>query len=316
MLNKIFFSTLMIYLIGLGSATALAGKKSEAPCPAPQLCAELATEMNRCEAGGTNQTCRHFSKVFKKLMSTYSCQKYVDSNDVLPRPVAALWLCSEPSEKYGTPLYHRALDLVSSLKTTRRIFSSDRFRQILGGSYVDMYYQYSIEAKSPLAFANPNDVGRLKAPAEMKRFNQKCPSAKICPRLMHNTRVCEQARTEQACHDFIQTFWQSLLEYDCQPPVKTTGDSQKLVAVLWTCDQNMGDGQPIYFHAFNLLANLNFKGARQLFASPQFRRILEGQYINYYHQASLRLAREIYSQRSLGFGLGLSLGGMNFSIGR
>lgn len=121
-------------------------------------------------------------------------------------------------------------------------------------------------------------VGRAeakKAPPGMTRFNETCPAAKLLPVLDGDYLSCTK-KEPGACDKFISGFRALMPEFDCQRRF----DGEYIVPAIWLA------GDEALAKHVALVANLKTKKARELFASPEFRAILDGHLAETYEERS------------------------------
>ena len=124
------------------------------------------------------------------------------------------------------------------------------------------------------------------APSQMSRFNQTCPAPRLLPELERSYQACVANRAN-ACERFVVVFKQLLPEYDCQRSFDVTPKGKYIVPAIWLADDRLL-GQYL-----ELLAGLETGAARELFASPQFRAVLDGDFAEIYKDKSLAAERQL-----------------------
>ncbi len=87
---------------------------------------------------------------------------------------------------------------------------------------------------------------------------------------------------------------QAFPHYDCQRSFDRRGGVNYIVPALWMCREPRGDdGIPPYSFYLELLSELRFTKARCVFASEDFRSVLDGQFADMYRGASLAAAEDV-----------------------
>ena len=128
------------------------------------------------------------------------------------------------------------------------------------------------------------NVAAREAPAEMTTFNQVCPAPELLPRLEAEYQSC--LREQRAgCDAFVDTYRKLLPEYDCQRSFDATPRVNYIVPAIWLSRDHE--------KYVALLSKLKSKSARGLFASPEFRRTLDGYVAEMYLEKSEALEREL-----------------------
>jgi hypothetical protein len=103
-----------------------------------------------------------------------------------------------------------------------------------------------------------------KAPNGLHEFNVTCPAKVLLPKLDLAYHRCNNGRQE-SCDLFVTLFREALPEYDCHRDF----DKDYVVPALWLADAADED-------YIRLLSRLKLPHAQQLFASPEFREVLDG----------------------------------------
>ena len=103
-----------------------------------------------------------------------------------------------------------------------------------------------------------------KAPAGTRKFNIACPAKELLPKVDLAYHRCNNGRRDE-CGQFVTLLRQTLPKYDCQRPF----DQDYVVPVLWLADAAMED-------YVRLLSRLPSLEASRLFASQEFREVLDG----------------------------------------
>jgi hypothetical protein len=121
-----------------------------------------------------------------------------------------------------------------------------------------------------LALTNPAWTG----------VNLECPAAALVPQLDANYHECGQGFKNGSCEKFVGVFKQLLPRFDCQRSFDTSP-----VPALWLANSAAVED---YVH---LLSHLNIPTAKHLFASSEFRAILDGTLAEEYVPLSLKAER-------------------------
>jgi hypothetical protein len=129
-------------------------------------------------------------------------------------------------------------------------------------------------------------VAAKDASPEIKVFNLVCPAPRLLPKLEASYLSCT-AGTSASCDEFVAIFRKLLPEYDCQRPYDSTPTARYVVPAIWLA------GDPVLDRYLALLAQLKSKAARQLFASPEFRAVLDGDFAEMYRERSQSVEREL-----------------------
>jgi hypothetical protein len=124
------------------------------------------------------------------------------------------------------------------------------------------------------------------APMGMSDFNRTCPAPKVLPMLETSYQGCV-ARELHACDTFVTLFRQLLPEYDCQRAFDATPKAKYVVPAIWLA------GEPALDRYLRLLSQLSNPSARELFASPEFRAILDGEFAETYLDKSRALEKQL-----------------------
>jgi hypothetical protein len=101
-------------------------------------------------------------------------------------------------------------------------------------------------------------------PGAARRFNVDCPAKDVLPKLDLEYHRCNHGR-RKSCELFVSLLRQVLPASDCQRPF----DRDQVVPALWLADAAAED-------YVRLLSRLTSPEARRLFASDEFRRVLDG----------------------------------------
>jgi hypothetical protein len=118
----------------------------------------------------------------------------------------------------------------------------------------------------------------------MTTFNQVCPAPRLLPRLEAEYQSCLREQGA-GCDAFVATYRELLPEYDCQRSFDATPRVNYIVPAIWLSRD----------HAkyIALLSKLKSEPARELFASPEFRRTLDGYVAEIYLEKSEALEKEL-----------------------
>lgn len=124
------------------------------------------------------------------------------------------------------------------------------------------------------------------APPDMRTFNRECPAVRLLPKLEQAYRGCRKHQPD-ACERFVSVFRELLPEYDCQRPFDATPSANYIVPAIWLA------GDPALEKYVELTSKLKTKSGRKLFASPEFRAILDGHLAEVYRPLSENAARGV-----------------------
>ena len=127
-------------------------------------------------------------------------------------------------------------------------------------------------------------VMAAEAPPGMTTFNRTCPAPKLLPELESAYGACVK-QDAGACDRFVNVFRQLLPEYDCQRRFDATPKVNYIVPAIWLA------GEPALHRYFKLLSTLKAPKARELFASAEFRAVLDGEFAEMYREKSLAAAK-------------------------
>jgi len=132
------------------------------------------------------------------------------------------------------------------------------------------------------------------APAGLKEFNKTCPANELCPQIELAYQKCGKQASAPDCHDFVRLFKELLPLYDCQRPFDHSGGENYIVPAVWLCDGRRGGGYPQEFESYaGLLYRLKSVDAKKLFASKEFRDVLDGAVAEEYLDKSLQAEKEM-----------------------
>ncbi|MBI5246089.1 MAG: hypothetical protein HY923_02835 [Elusimicrobia bacterium] len=134
------------------------------------------------------------------------------------------------------------------------------------------------------------NAGAKKAPQGMTRFNETCPVARLLPVLEDDYAACSK-KEKTACDGFVSGLRELLPEYDCQRPFDAGPPDDYIVPAIWKA----GDAALAKYVA--LLASLKTKKALELFASPEFRAILDGHLAETYMERSRAAQKRLKVRR-------------------
>jgi hypothetical protein len=122
-------------------------------------------------------------------------------------------------------------------------------------------------------------VAAGQAPQGMTMFNRTCPAPTLLPKLEVSYQGCVR-KQQSACDDFVVVFRDLLAEFDCQRPFDATPAANYTVPAIWLA------GEPSLDKYMSLLSKLTSKSAKKLFASPEFRAVLDGDFAEIYRKRS------------------------------
>ena len=155
-----------------------------------------------------------------------------------------------------------------------------------------------------LIFVISSPLMAEEAPVDMQAFNVTCPAAKLIPVLDTAYHECNNGYVKKgaSCEKFVAVFKQLLPEYDCQRPFDTSPTQKYIVPAIWLA----GDGaDEDYIRLLWRMASKKGKmyrnqwfrkpvyEAKILFASKEFRHILDGAIAEEYVSRSKKMEREL-----------------------
>lgn len=128
------------------------------------------------------------------------------------------------------------------------------------------------------------------APDSMREFNVNCPFASNQSHLEASSRKCGDSDPD-ACREFVRTFRLLTVISDCQRPFDASPHGNHIVPAIWLAgDENLD-------RYIALLRELHLSGrfpeATTLFASKEFRGVLDGYFAEVYLEESLDLERRL-----------------------
>lgn len=133
----------------------------------------------------------------------------------------------------------------------------------------------------------PFNILSDEAPMDMKEFNVDCPAEKLCPELENQYQVCKVKPNSDACLKYIEIFKKLVPIYDCQRPYDHTLEKDYIVPAFWLCaPQKQWD-------YIELLSELEINEAKEFFASPEFRSILDGELAEGFFEKSVKKESEL-----------------------
>jgi hypothetical protein len=132
-----------------------------------------------------------------------------------------------------------------------------------------------------MVLATPVHGAGHKASPGTREFNITCPARDLLPKLDLAYHRCNNGHSE-SCGPFVSLFRQALPEYDCHREF----DQDYVVPVLWLADAAEED-------YIRLLSRLQLPAARQLFASPEFREVLDGSLAEEYGPLSRKADKKL-----------------------
>ncbi len=130
-------------------------------------------------------------------------------------------------------------------------------------------------------------VSASEAPPTMTKFNQLCPAKRLLPQFEAQYQSCKRKQLA-ACEQFVATFRELLPEYDCQRPFDTIPTVKYIVPAIWLSRDHE--------KYIELLSKLELRSAQELFASPEFRRTLDGYVAEMYLDQSEELEKRLRSK--------------------
>ena len=110
--------------------------------------------------------------------------------------------------------------------------------------------------------------------------NLECPATVLVPQLDASYHQCSHKFENGSCEKFVRVFRQLIPRFDCQRTYDTSP-----VPALWLADSAAVED---YVH---LLSHLHIPTARALFASSEFRAVLDGALAEEYVPLSLKAER-------------------------
>lgn len=154
-----------------------------------------------------------------------------------------------------------------------------------------------------LFIASPLLSEAIEASKDMKEFNVKCPVKQLREEFDNYYHECNVGyiKKDGGCPKFLELFWKFLPEYDCQRPFDKTATTNYVVPalwllgaahedyikLLWTISSNKGNK-----YSNSLDGNIVEK-AQELFASKQFRNVLDGETAEEYLERSEKLEAKL-----------------------
>jgi hypothetical protein len=130
------------------------------------------------------------------------------------------------------------------------------------------------------------------------QFNVECPARLLCANLEKHYHSCKQSYSSSACDSFVSTFRALTPKYDCQRSFDHTPTADYTVSAIWVCEEILGtrSKRAIEEEYVDLLRKLNSKAAKVLFASADFRGVLDGYLAEEYLDASMRAEKDLSLQ--------------------
>ncbi len=125
------------------------------------------------------------------------------------------------------------------------------------------------------------------APQGMTRFNENCPAKRLCPVLETSSKDCNPKKPGESCRNFVAAMKELCPESDCQRSFDHTDTQDYIVPAFWLCDESRR------FSYLKLLSSLKTPDARELFASPLFRGVLDGESAELYLDKSLAVEKRL-----------------------
>ncbi len=115
--------------------------------------------------------------------------------------------------------------------------------------------------------------------------NVTCPASQVLPGLDSSYHECSHGFQNGSCRKFVHTFTQLLPKFDCQRPFDTAP-----VPAIWLAND------AAFEDYVRLLSKLKQPDAHKLFASPEFRAVLDGATAEEYVPLSLKAERDALRQ--------------------
>ena len=143
-----------------------------------------------------------------------------------------------------------------------------------------------------IALLFPHIIGAEIAPKGMTEFNKTCPAQQLCPDLERYYQSCNKKPNTDICIKFINILKKLSPIYDCQRPFDKTENTNYIVPAIWLCGESRRDDGASYDESYyGLLSRLKLKEAKEYFASPLFRSVLDGHMAEEYYDRSERLEK-------------------------
>ena len=125
------------------------------------------------------------------------------------------------------------------------------------------------------------------APLGMTEFNIVCPAKKLQPEFDAAYHDCNNGYENGSCGRFVTLFRELLPGYDCQRSFDSTADKKYVVPAVWL----LGDGALEDY--VRLLSKLKNTDAIELFASKEFRAVLDGALAEDYAERSRKAEKRL-----------------------
>jgi hypothetical protein len=144
-------------------------------------------------------------------------------------------------------------------------------------------------------------VIRLACASEVQ-FNVTCPASALLPSLDTAYHECNHGWTNRGCERFVQNFQKLLPRYDCQRPFDATPTQNYTVPAVWLAGDAAVEDYVDLLWRLASSKDKRFEGkpfskatfdARKLFASQEFRDVLDGAVAEEYLPRSRKIEREL-----------------------
>jgi hypothetical protein len=136
------------------------------------------------------------------------------------------------------------------------------------------------------AVQDRSEFGAREAHPSMTRFNVQCPYQRLKSTLEKSFSSCTRG-DPAACDRFLDTFKNLTVTSDCQRPFDATPTKKYIVPALWLA------GDEKLERYVTLVASLKTPRARTLFASKEYRRVLDGYIVEMYREESLKAEKQL-----------------------
>lgn len=130
--------------------------------------------------------------------------------------------------------------------------------------------------------------------SDTTELNKTCPAQQLCPDLEKYYQVCRKNPTTKSCMNFIETMKKLSPVYDCS----RSFDKGGIVPAIWLCGENRRQSGADYTESYyELLFKLKIKEAKEYFASPLFRSVLDGSMAEEYYDKSKKLEKKLQKNK-------------------
>jgi len=121
----------------------------------------------------------------------------------------------------------------------------------------------------------------------MIEFNIFCPAKEFCPKLNQFYHSCKEKRDPDICVNYVKTLKKLIPVYDCQRLYDRTPTKNYIVPAFWLCDSSK------LWNYTKFLSELDFIEAQNLFSSPEFRSVLDGELAEGFYEMSYQRQKSI-----------------------